>query len=47
MVGGGGEEVAREDGVLVEDEDDLVRVEPAIPQVSVNSTQRRPEIHES
>ena len=47
VVGGGTEEVAREIGVLVENEDDLVRVKPAIPQVRVNRTQRRPEIHES
>ena len=44
VIGEGREEVAREVGVLMEDEDDLVRVEPSVPQVGVY---RRPEIHES
>ena len=47
MVGGGREEVAREIGVLVEDEDDLVSVEPSVPQVGVNRTEWGPEIHKS
>ena len=47
VIGGGREEVAREVGVLVEDEDDLVRVKPSVPQVGVYRTEWGPEIHES
>lgn len=40
-IGGGGEEVSREEGVLLEDKDNLVTVEPAVPPV--NGAQGPPE----
>ena len=47
VVGGGRQEVSREVGVLVEDEDYLVRVEPTVPQVGVDCAQRGPKIYKS
>ena len=42
-IGGGGKEVSREEGVLLEDKDDFVTVEPAVPEAGVNGTQGPPE----
>ena len=45
-IGGGSKEVSREEGVLLEDKDDLVTVEPAVPEVpeaGVNGAQGPPE----
>ena len=42
-IGGGGEEVSREEGVLLEDKDDLVTVEPSVPEAGVNGAEGPPE----
>ena len=43
-VGRGVEQVAWEGGVLVEDEDNLVAVEPPEPLAGVNGAERTPEL---
>ena len=40
VVGRRSEQITRQVGVLVKNEDNLVRVKPAIPQTSVNSAER-------
>ena len=42
VVGGRSEQVLGQVSVLVQDQDNFVRVKPPVPEVGVNGTQRRP-----
>ena len=46
MVGRGREKISREIGVLVENENDLVRVKPTVPEIGVDGAQRRPKVNQ-